>query len=190
MPGVVLTFRIRQPRGRRDRPRPGDSGQTEIQYLHAPIRREEYIFGLDVTMDDALGMGHGKRLRDGQANLTGFAPRNSRLTQTLTDGLSLQQLHHGEAHALGVANIVNRQDVGMRQRRDGLGFALETQQRVGVLGELFRENLDGYIALQAEVARAVDFTHASGANRGKNFIRAEASTGRENHGFANLARIR
>src|SRR5438105_1020685 len=78
----------------------------------------------------------------------------------------------------------------MRQCRDGLGLALETQQRFGILGELFGENFDGDIAIEAKVACPVDFTHTSGANRGKNFIRAETSAGREIHCFANLARIR
>ena len=59
-------------------------------------------------------MGHGERLRNGQADLTGFAPRNDRLTQTLTDGLSLQQFHDCEMHTLDVSNIVDREDVGMR----------------------------------------------------------------------------
>ncbi len=92
------------------------------------------------------------------------------MTHALTDSLPLQQFHDGEMHAVDVANVVNRQDVGMRQRRDGLGLALETQQRVGVFGELFGENFDGDIALEAEVARPVDFAHASGANRSKNLI--------------------
>ncbi len=78
----------------------------------------------------------------------------------------------------------------MRQRRDRLGLALEAQQRVGVVGELFRENFNSDFAVEAEIAGLVDFTHASGANRGNDFVRAKAGTGRENHVFANLARIR
>ena len=121
-------------------------------------------------MDDAFGMGSGKRLRNMQPNLASFAPRNSRLTQALANGLSLQQFHDGEAYPFDVADIVNRQDVGMRQRRDGLGLALETQQGVGVLGELFRKNFDGDIAIEPEIACPINFAHPPSAKRGKDLI--------------------
>ena len=58
----------------------------------------------------------------------------------------------------------------MRQGGDGFGLALETQQRFGIVSELFGENFDGDIAFQAEVACPIDFAHTAGADRGKDFV--------------------
>ena len=71
-------------------------------------------------------------------------------------------------------------DVRMIQGRDGAGFALEA------LGELFSGNLDGDVAAQAGIARAVDFAHPAGSNGCENLIRPEADAGGQRHGETNF----
>ena len=63
----------------------------------------------------------------------------------------------------------------MIQGRDGAGFALEA------FGELLGGNFDGDVAVQAGIARAVDFAHPAGSDGGENFIRPEAGAGGQRH---------
>ena len=60
----------------------------------------------------------------------------------------------------------------MVQRGDRARFALEA------LGELLGRNLDGDVAAQARVVRAVHLAHAARADLGQDLVRAEALTGR------------
>jgi hypothetical protein len=53
------------------------------------------------------------------------------------------------------AEVVDREDVGVRERGDRLGLALEAGERVGVRGQLRREDLDGDVPVELRVAGAV-----------------------------------
>ena len=64
-------------------------------------------------------------------------------------------------------------DVGMVQRGEHFGFALETRQPFGVVCESFRQDLDRDVALEVGVGRAVHLAHAAGANLAGDFIGAE-----------------
>jgi hypothetical protein len=69
----------------------------------------------------------------------------------------------------------------VRERRHGAGFDLEalTAGRIG--SDLRRENLQGDIAAQPGIARPIDLAHAPGAERGDNFVRAEARARGQGH---------
>ena len=65
----------------------------------------------------------------------------------------------------------------MIQRRQGLGFAREAGQALGVLREQLRQDLDGHIAVQAAVAGAIHLAHAARAQRADDFVGAELCSG-------------
>src|SRR5262249_46148949 len=77
--------------------------------------------------------------------------------------------------------VVERNDVRVRERRHGLGLALEARERVGALGELGRENLDGDVAVQTRVPRPVDLAHPACAERRKDLEGAEPRPGDGRH---------
>ena len=63
------------------------------------------------------------------ASSSGSAPRRDPRGQRL----AFQVLHHQEVDAVLVADVVQRADVRMVQRGDGLRFALEALLHLGVL---------------------------------------------------------
>ena len=69
----------------------------------------------------------------------------------------------------------------MIQRSNGAGFALEAGAQILALGDVFRQDLDGDGAVEASVARLVDFAHSSSADRGEDFVGAEFVAGGERH---------
>jgi len=67
----------------------------------------------------------------------------------------------------------------MGERGDGLGFSFEPITEVRVIGKTRRQNLDRDRAIEAGIARRVDFTHAPGTEGGEDFVRTEARAGSE-----------
>ncbi len=61
---------------------------------------------------------------------------------------ALQKLHGDEVRAILLANVVDRADVGMIQRRGRLRFALEAVQRLRVSGDVFGQELESDKAME------------------------------------------
>ena len=73
------------------------------------------------------------------------------------------QLHHRVRRLTLAADVVDRQDVGVAERRDDAGFALEARERLRVVGETLGEHLDRDVALQPRVPGAIHLAHSAGA---------------------------
>ena len=69
----------------------------------------------------------------------------------------------------------------MIQRSNRTCFALESSAQILARGDVFRQDLDGDRAIEAGVARLVDFSHSSSADRGEDFVGAESVAGGERH---------
>ena len=91
--------------------------------------------------------------------------------------LSFQELHHKEGPSLIVAQVVDRADARVVQRRGGAGFTLESIQRHRVPGEAARKELDGHNAVQADVSRLINFTHSTCAQEFQNQVRPDLLAG-------------
>ena len=139
--------------------------KAEIQQLDAGLGDED-IRGLQVAMGDALLVRGVERVANLHRVLQRLIDRQRPLERR-----ALDVLHHQVIRP----DIVKLADVRMIQRRDGAGFALET------LAELGLGNLDGDDAIKARVAGLIHFAHPAGAERGKDFVRAEFVAGRERH---------
>jgi hypothetical protein len=66
-------------------------------------------------------------------------------------------------------------------------LAFETCQSSGIGGHVVREHLDRHLALEFEVAGAVDLSHAARSERGKHFEATEARSWGERHRFLDSA---
>ena len=61
----------------------------------------------------------------------------------------------------GIFESVDRSDVGMIQRRQNFGFALEPRHALGIARESLGQNFQRHIAAEFRVVSAIDLTHAS-----------------------------
>ena len=69
-----------------------------------------------------------------------------------------------ERHAVIRTEVVDREDVGVRQRRDCLGLAFEPGEVLGVLGHLARQHLDRNLTIEFGVDCTPNLTHAAFAD--------------------------
>ena len=96
----------------------------------------------------------GEAVRDLQRVLDGLARRErADGREPLAQRLALEQLHDGVGDAAVLAEVVDGQDVRVRERRDGLRLALEARERVGVRRRARGQDLDRDVAVSL-VSRA------------------------------------
>ena len=108
-------------------------GETEVEHLDAAVGRHHHVGRLQIAMRDAAivrgGHGIGERNRDLQqpidaaARLCGISSASVR---------ALDQLHREERDVAGLLDGVDRDDVRVIERGDGLRFALEALPPLGV----------------------------------------------------------
>jgi len=110
-----------------------------------------------------------------------FTGRQRSPVQKVAQRLAVEQLRDCVTHTVVVAEVVNRQDVGMRNRRHRTCLALEACDAVGIGGEGFRQDLDRDLAAQVRIVGPIHFAHPAGANRADDFVGAEARAGHEGH---------
>src|SRR5579863_3983429 len=77
----------------------------------------------------------------------------------------------------------------MIERGQHFGFALEAREPLGVSRQRRREHLDGDAPLQVGVGGSVHLAHATHADLGDQFIRAEACAGNQGQTGGNYSEI-
>jgi hypothetical protein len=71
-----------------------------------------------------------------------------------------------------VADVVDRNNVGMIQSGDRACLLLKSAQAIRISRERFGQHLQRNIAQQTGVARPVHFAHTTSADERDNFVRA------------------
>ena len=174
--------------GRDRRGRPGirrlgrrQLGDAEVQDLGPPVALQEQVLGLEIAMHDAARVGGGERLGDGDADLDGLARGEGSATQPLAKVLALEELRHDVRLAVGGADVVDADDIGMRQQARRPGFDLEPAQTLRIGGKARGQRLDRHIAPEPGVARAMHLAHAARADEAEYFVGTEPGSDGNRH---------
>ena len=142
-------------------------------------------------MDDATLVCGRQTARDLDCQLQRpFRRQRPTLGEAPPQRVSLKQLGDDELDVAFAAHVEYREDVGMGERGHGAGFALEAIADHGIGGDTAQDDLDRDIAPKAGVPSAIDLSHAAGAQRRHNLIRAEARAGSERHAGTGASSIR
>ena len=80
-------------------------------------------------------------------------------------------LHHDVGRALLLAQVVDRDDIRMVERRGRAGFLLEAPQPFRVVGELRAKHFYDDMAVELEIFGFVDLAHTPGPNGREDFHR-------------------
>ena len=86
---------------------------------------------------------------------------------------ALDVLHDDEVELVGLADVVDADDVGMVQGGGGAALAVEPLQGADVLDLVRREDLQRDLPLQTRMLREVDRAHAALAERAEQAVRPQ-----------------
>src|SRR5437016_4716267 len=121
-------------------------------------------------MDNAALVRRRENVRDFCGHAQRFLHLHRPAGHESAQRLSLDELHRDVGDGFGAADVVDRNDVRMIERRRRARLLLEPPQRLGT-GHIGRKNLQRDVAIEFRVARAIDLSHAPGADRRENAIR-------------------
>ena len=161
--------------------RRGLTRETEIEDLDRAAAGQKQVLRLEVAMDDAFLVGRGQSERDLASDLGGSARDECSVVEPLSQGLALEELGDRVCHAVGDPEIVDGENVGVREGGHGAGLALEAPQSRRIPGELGGKHLDRDIPRELRIPRPVDFAHASRAERREDFVGAQTRPRRQGH---------
>jgi hypothetical protein len=140
------------------------------------VLADEEVFRLQVSVDDALVMSGGEAPGDLEGVADGLLPGDRARFELLAQRLAFQQLHDGVGDAVLRPEIVDREDVWMRKRRDRLRLALEPGQRIGIRSDGLGKHLDRDVPIQLHIPRPVHLPHPARAERREDLVGPEAGT--------------
>ena len=139
-----------------------EAGQAEVEDFDRAAVGDVNVCRLDVAMDDAVLVGVVEPLADFRRDLD-LAPQaySLRSRHPREEILSLQVLHGEIRLSLVLAEIVNGNDVSVRQLAGGSRLAEEPFAQLRVLIDRDRNHLDGDDPFEERVAGAIHDPHAT-----------------------------
>ena len=155
--------------------------EPEVEDLDAAVFGDEEVLGFQVAMDDPLLVRRREPARDLGRVVEHLAYRDPASGQPLAQRLAFEELRDDVRRAVVFAEVVDREDAGMVQRRRRARLLLEPAQPVGVLRERRRQHLDRHLAVQPRVPRPIDLPHPARAERRQDLVGAHKSSGRKRH---------
>ena len=107
--------------------------------------------------------------------------------ETIGQRRPFDQLHDDRVHAAGDFEAVDGGDVRMVQRGKQASFTLQPRDALGIARKRCWQHLDGHLAMEARVERAIHFAHATGIERPEDPVRSELDAlGQRAHAVASV----
>ena len=107
-------------------------GQSEVEDLDASVFRDPDVFRLEIAVDDSGIVSGGQSSGQLHAVVQHLAQPHRAFTKAIAQGLALQQLGDDVGRAVVLADVENRNDVGMVEGGSGLGFLLKAAKPLGI----------------------------------------------------------
>ena len=117
-----------------------------------------------------------ERIGDLGAEFQNLIKRQGAFSEALGERFSFDAFHNEIVDSVLLADVVQNANVRMAQAGNGSCLALEALPANGVRREVSGEDFYGDGAIEASVARAVDFAHPARAERILNYVWAKAGT--------------
>lgn len=154
----------------------GSDDEAEVEDLRQAVAGQEDVLGFQVAVDEAVHVRFGERVGDLRRDVERAAERQGAAHERRPESLAVEELGHGEGHAVDAAVVVDREDARMREGGDGLRLGLELGLGARVGRHALRQDLQGDVAVQLRVPRTVDDTHPTSRDRGQYHVRPELPT--------------
>ncbi len=125
-------------------------------------------------MDDAAVVRGRQAAGDLHRVLDGLPDGQRAGAKAVAERLAFEQLRDNERRAVLGADVMDREDVRVVERRGGLGFLRESPEPIRIRGEVVRKHLDRHFTPERRVARAIDLAHPARTERREDLAASES----------------
>src|SRR4051794_16716078 len=101
---------------------------------------------------------------------------------------AVDQFRGNEPRIRVLADLVYGDGVRMVQGGGGAGLGLETSDSRGIMGEVGREDLQGYLAAEPGISSSIHLAHASGTQNGNDLVGSERGSDASCNGLRSQVR--
>ena len=155
----------------RARIRAGKACDAEVRNLDRSVLQKHDILGLDIAVDDALVVGVLERAEDLERKVDRFFQNDAAAAdEIILEGDPFDILHHDILDHVAETDVVDLNDIRMREDRDRLRFVFEPAEEFAVLGVFLLENLHGDGAVVDQIVRPVDEGHSARADQALDLV--------------------
>jgi hypothetical protein len=135
--------------------------EAEVHDADAAVVAPHDVVGLQIAVDEADGVRRGDASRGVEEHVQQLGPAARRGAGPRAERLARDELH-GDPHAARVdPDVVDGDDVGVREPGERLGLAQQPGLAVAAAGQ---HQLDGDLAIELGVVRGEHLAHAAGAD--------------------------
>ena len=139
-------------------------------------------------MHDRRGVGRGQRRRRLDADVKDLAKRQRSALETLAHGFALDEFRYQESCGVVIADLVDRQDVGMIERRCGPSLVKKAGEAFRIAAELAAQDFQSHRPSEGGIERLVNCAHAAAAQQALNLIAADGGSCTQRHRRVRLYR--
>ena len=156
--------------------------EPEVHDAHLAVAPDHDVVGLEVAVHEPLLVRGREPAPRRHEHLQDLLPAARRGLQPVGDGVPLDELHRDEHLLLERADVVDDDDVRVRQPRDRLRLAQRALPPL-VAGDavagLHPQQLDRDLAIQLGIVRRVDLAHAAAADQPEHDVAADGRAPRQ-----------
>ena len=131
---------------------------------------QEDIGRFQIAVDDPLAVREGQPAQRLPDDVQRPPERQRALLDQVPQRLALQELHHQKGHAAVDPEVGHRNDVGVRQRRQRLGLALEPPPPLRDAGRVLVQHLDRHEPPEVRLPPPVHDPHAAFAEAPQHLV--------------------
>jgi hypothetical protein len=137
--------------------------EAEVEELGVTARADENVRRFDVPVEDIRGMGGVQCVSDLDPEPQHCIEFEWTGGESVLQRRALQILHGDERSSVLLADVVDRTDVWMVERRCGPGFALKAAQGLGIARQIVGDELERHGTVKPRVFGFVHHAHPAAA---------------------------
>ncbi len=146
---------------------------AEVEHLYVAVSTNHHVFRLHIAMHDAFLVRGGNPCRGLRSDVQQRVQREGAVVHRLAERLAFDQLARDVIHAVGLADVIDGDDIRMIQREHRARFLQKARHVLGIANVARSQGLQRDAAPHP-VYRAIDLAHAAGAKRSLDRVRADA----------------
>jgi hypothetical protein len=132
----------------------------------------EDVLRLEIAVHETSRVCRAQSARDVSADAQNLIDRKRPSLDDLTQCFAFEQLRDEVRAVLRASNIEDADDIGMIERGRHAGLVHEPRDALWIAGFRGREHLDGNIATEPRIGRAIDISHSAAGDEVDHAVRS------------------